>query len=78
MSEPKRFSRQDIDRITYDVPSLDQPRREKVRHMLYRLHDEADGMLYPEHLHRELTRMWESNEISEIEFHDVQNAFFGD
>ncbi len=73
----RRFSRQDIDKITFRVSTLDQGQRQQVRDHLYRLHDQNDGLLYKEELHRDLWGMREANEISEIDFHALLKAFFG-
>ncbi len=73
----RRHSREQIDKLTYRISSLDQARRELVRAHLYRLHDQNDGLFYKESFHREMVALLESNQISQLEFHDVERAFFG-
>jgi hypothetical protein len=75
--DSKRYTRQDIDKMTFHVSSLDQGQRQRVRDLLYRLHDQNDGVLYKEETHRELWAMREANDISETDFHAVLKAFFG-
>jgi hypothetical protein len=77
MSDSRQVSRLQIDQITYGISSLDQARRDLVRQHLYALHDRGGGTLYKEGIHRELVQLLESDKISEIEFHDVERAFFG-
>lgn len=76
MQDSVRISREQIDKTTFAIASLDAKQRHAVREVLYRLHDKTDGILYRESCHRELVKLWESGAISEGEFHAVESAMF--
>jgi len=77
MSASKRFTKEQIDKITFRISSLDSGQRETVRAHLYDLHDKADGMFYKESFKRDLYELRESNTLSEIDYNAVLKAFFG-
>ena len=76
MSE-KRFTRQQIDKITFHISSLDAAQRETVRAHLYHLHDLHDGIFYKESFKKDLYELRSSGAISETDYHAVVKAFFG-
>lgn len=73
----RRFTKEQIDKITFRLSSLDQHQRELVRDHLHRLHDRTEGLFYKESFHRELMDMQHSGELSEIDVHALTEAFFG-
>ncbi|HSD12428.1 MAG TPA: hypothetical protein VLC10_02620 [Patescibacteria group bacterium] len=73
----RRFSKADIDKITFRLSTLDPHQRQLAREHLYRLHDRNEGLFYKESFHRELMEMQHSGELSEIDVHAIQEAFFG-
>ncbi len=73
----RRFSKEQIDKITFGLSALDQHQRQLARDHLHRLHDKNEGLFYPESFHRELMAMQHSGELSEIDVHAIQEAFFG-
>lgn len=78
MSETsRRFSKEEIDKLTFRVSTLDQKQRELVRAHLHRLHDRKGGMFYKESFHHDMVELLESNQISQTDFHGLETAFFG-
>lgn len=77
MSEPRKFTKDEIKAITFGIESLDHDQREKVRSHLIRLHDKKSGVFYEESFAQELRKMRDSGDISEIDYHAVKDAFFG-
>jgi hypothetical protein len=73
----RRFSKEQIDKITFHLSSLDQHQRELAREHLHRLHDKTGGLFYKESFRRDLMEMLHSGELSEIDVHALQEAFFG-
>lgn len=77
MSEPRKFTKDDIKELTFGIESLDHDQREKVRAHLLRYHDKKGGVFYEESFSQELRKMRDSGAISEIDYHAVKDAFFG-
>jgi hypothetical protein len=77
MSEPRKYTREEIKAITFEIESLDHDQREKVREHLLRYHDQKGGTFYEESFTQELRKMRAAGTISEIDYHAVKDAFFG-
>lgn len=73
----KRFTKEQIDKITFQISSLDSAQRETVRAHLHHMHDINDGLFYKESFKRDLYELRTSNDISETDYHAVLKAFFG-
>ncbi len=73
----RRFSKEQIDKLTFRVSTLDQKQREVVRAHLRKLHDRNGGMFYKQSFHHDMVELLESNQISQTDFHALENAFFG-
>lgn len=76
--EPKRFTREQIDKITYGISTLDHAERELVRQALYERLHVGDGKIGPQELHMALQRLRKTFKISELDAKNVESAFFGD
>jgi hypothetical protein len=71
------FSREQIDKMTFRISSLDSSQRELVRDHLHAMHDRNGGVFYKESFHRDMLELLESNQISQTDFHAIERAFFG-
>ncbi len=72
------ISKEEIKEITFGIASLDQHQRELVRQRIYQLHDREGGKLGKYSLHMELLKMRGAYEISEVDRHNIESAFFGE
>ena len=68
---------EEIDKMTYHIASLSQVQRELIRHVLRQLHDQTGGIIWQDKLHKELLRMKNEGEISDIDRGSVEEAVFG-
>jgi len=75
--EPKRFSKEQIDKITYGISSLDHAQRELVRGVMYDRMHIGDGKIGPQELHLELLKLRKAYKISDLDMKNVEDAFFG-
>jgi len=73
----KKFTHEQIKEMTFNISSLDGQQREQVREHLYRLHDQLGGMISRRTLHLELLKMKETFQISEVDMHNIETAFYG-
>lgn len=73
---PKRFTRDQIDRITYHISSLEQGERKLVREAIYKRLYVGDGMIGQEELHLVLLKLRKDHKISELDMKNVEHAFF--
>lgn len=73
----KQFTKEQIKNLTFGISSLDQKQRELVREKLLRLHDLKSGRISRRTLHLELLKMRQSYQISEIDQHNIEAAFYG-
>ena len=76
--DPKRFTREQIDSMTYRIASLEQAERDAVRHALYARLRIGDGRIGPQELHVELLKLRKEHKISEFDMKKVEDSFFGD
>jgi hypothetical protein len=76
MSGTAQLTKEQIDKLTFSVASLDGEQRHAVREMLYRLHDRGGGTMYRESLHRELAKLRDEGVISDIDLHSTESAIF--
>ena len=74
----KQFTREEIKEVTFGISSLDQKQRETVRDRLYHLHDLYSGRISRRTLHLELVKMRQAYQISELDQHNIEAAFYGD
>lgn len=73
----KKFTHEQIKELTFKISSLDGQQRELVRQRLYQLHDQLGGMISRRTLHLELLKMKDAFQISEVDMHSIEAAFYG-
>jgi hypothetical protein len=73
----KKFTHEQIKELTFKVSTLDGQQREQVREHLYRLHDQLGGMISRRTLHLELMKMKGEFELSDVDIHGIEQAFYG-
>lgn len=76
MSEPKKFTKEQVDKMMFKISSLDHKQREAMKGELHRLLAHGGGSLYPESCHLALLKMQHAGDISEIDRQNVENALF--
>ena len=77
MSDAKKFTKEQADKMLFHVSSLDQTQRDTMKEHLHRLLDHGGGTLYKQSFHLELLKMQHAGELSEIDVHSVEKALFG-
>jgi len=71
------ITREHIKELTFKLQQLGYAERDKLREVLYRLHDTHSGTIYRSDLHKELMKLRDAHELSEIATHDAESAIFG-
>ena len=74
----KKFSKDEIDALTYNIRALDAKQREIVRDALYARLKIGDGKIGEEELHDVLMKLRKEYKISDIDRRKIENAFFGE
>lgn len=74
----KKFTRDEIDELTYDIRALDSKERDIVRKALYARLRVGDGRIGEEELHTVLMKLRKEYKISDIDRRKIEAAFFGD
>lgn len=72
-----KLTHEQIKKLTFDISSLSQVQRELIRHVLMQLHDQTGGTIWHDKLHKELIRMKNEGEISDIDLRGVEDAVWG-
>lgn len=76
MSEPKKYTKEQVDKMMFKISSLDQHQREAMREHLHQLLAHGGGILYKESTHLALLKMQHAGQISEIDRQNVEDALF--
>ncbi len=71
------ITRDRIKELTFGLQQLDHAEREKLREVLFRLHATHNGTIYRLDFHKELMKLRDVHELSEIAAHDAESAIFG-
>jgi hypothetical protein len=77
MNDPRKFTKEQVDKMIFKISSLDQHQREVMRDHLHKLLDHGGGTLYDESTHLALMKMQNAGKISEIDRQNVEDALFG-
>lgn len=77
MSEPKKFTKEQVDKMMFRISSLDHAQREAMKEHLHQLLTRGGGILYEESTHLALMKMQNAGQISEIDRKGVEDALFG-
>jgi hypothetical protein len=72
-----KITKEELDKLTFGIESLDQTQRELVRHELKQMRDRTGGILYEESVRKELSRMKNEGEISDVDVRNIVEALFG-
>jgi hypothetical protein len=72
-----KLTKEELDKLTFGIESLDRTQRELVRHELKQMMGRTGGVLYQESVHKKLLRMQHAGEISEIDRSNIEAAIFG-
>jgi hypothetical protein len=71
------ITREHIKELTFKLQELGYAERDKLREVLYRLHDTHNGKIYRLDLHKELMKLLAGHELTEIAVHNAESAIFG-